>query len=61
MYADSNVSYKEIFGNLMLDVVRSHDFMPEEIYSEKGNTADDCSPSKSSYMTLFGRQEPLHH
>ena len=30
----------------MLDVVRSHIFMPEEIYSEKVNTSDDCSVAK---------------
>ena len=30
----------------MLDVVRSHLFMPEEIYSDKGKTADDCSLEK---------------
>ena len=30
----------------MLDVVRSHGFMPEEIYSEKGKTADDFSLAK---------------
>ena len=31
----------------MLDVVRSHGFMPEEIYSGKGKTANDCSLAKS--------------
>ena len=30
----------------MLDVVRSHIFMPEEIYSEQGKTTDDCFISK---------------
>ena len=46
MEADSNASYKEIFGNRMLGMVRSHVFMPEEIYSEKGKTDDDCSLAK---------------
>ena len=46
MEDDSNASYNEIFGNRMLNVVRSHSFVPEEIYSEKGNTADDCSLAK---------------
>ena len=46
MEADLNASYKEIFGNCMLDVVRSHGFMTEEIYSEKGKTYDDCYVSK---------------
>ena len=30
----------------MLNVARSHGFMPEEIYSDKGKTADDCSLEK---------------
>ena len=30
----------------MLDVVRSHLFVPEEIYSDKVKTADDCSLEK---------------
>ena len=46
MEADSNASYKEIFGNRMLDVARSHGFMSEEIYSDKGKTANDCSLAK---------------
>ena len=29
MEADSNASYKEIFRNCMLDVVRVHGFVPE--------------------------------
>ena len=40
MEADSNASYMDIFENLMLDVVRSHGFVPEEIYSEKGKTSN---------------------
>ena len=47
MEVDLNASYKEIFGNCMLDVVRSHSFMPEEIYSEKVKADDDC------YLTKF--------
>ena len=46
MESDSNASYKEIFGNRMLDVVRSHSFIPLEIYSEKGKNSDDCSQAK---------------
>ena len=30
----------------MLDVMRSHGFVPEEIYSEQGKTAHDCFLSK---------------
>ena len=46
MEADSNASYKELFWNSMLDVVRSHGFMPENIYSDQGKTDDDCSIAK---------------
>ena len=34
MEADFNASYQEVFGYCMLDVVRSHGFMPEEIYRD---------------------------
>ena len=53
MEADSNDSYKEIFGNYILGVVRSHGFMPEEIYSEKGKTDDDCSLAKFILYDIF--------
>ena len=53
MEADVNASYKEIFGNRMLDVVRSHVFVPEEIYSEKGKTSDDCSLAKVILYDIF--------
>ena len=46
MEADSNASYKEIFGNYILDVVISHGFIKEEIYSEKCKTVNDCSLAK---------------
>ena len=46
MKAYSNASYKEIFGNDMLDEVISHNFMPEEIYSKHGKNANKCSLSK---------------
>ena len=46
MESDANASYKEIFGNHMLDFVRSHGVMPEEIYSEKGKNVDYCSLEK---------------
>ena len=55
MEADSNASYKEIFGNRMLEVVRSHGFMPEEIYSEK--TSDECYLSKCILYDIFVRKE----
>ena len=40
----------------MLEVVRSHGFIPEEIYSEKGKTADECSLVKFILYDIF-RQE----
>ena len=46
MGAELNALYEEIFGNRMLDVVRSQGFMPEEIYSKKGKPADDFSLAK---------------
>ena len=52
MEADSNASYKEIFGNCMLDVVRSHGFLSSEIYSEKGKTANYCSLVKSNLYDI---------
>ena len=46
MEADFNSANKIIYGNRMMDVVRQHGYMPEEIYSEKGKTADDGSLAK---------------
>ena len=51
--ADSNVSYKEIFGNHMINVVISHGFMQEKICSEKGKTANDCSLAKVVLYDIF--------
>ena len=46
MEAESNASYKEIFGNCIPNVVRSHGFMPEEIYCEQVKTSNDFSLAK---------------
>ena len=46
MEADFNHSNKEIFGKRMLDNVRKHGLMPEEIYSEKGKVPDDGTLAK---------------
>ena len=43
MEADFNFSNKIIYGARMMNNVRTHGWMPEEIYSEKGKTADDGS------------------
>jgi hypothetical protein len=39
--ADLNFSNKTIFGTRMMENVRAHGCMPEEIYSEKEKTAYD--------------------
>ncbi len=52
MEADFNSSNKEIFGCRMLDNVRLYNLMPEEIYSEKGKTADDGTLSKILFYDL---------
>ena len=53
MEADLNASHKEIFGNCMLDVVRSHGLMTEEIYSERSKTAIDCSLTRFILYGIF--------
>ena len=53
MEADSNASYKEIFGNRVLNVVRSHGFIPEEIYIENCKTADVCSLARVILYEIF--------
>ena len=40
MEADFNHSNKEIFGSRMLENARKYGFIPEEVYSERGKTAD---------------------
>ena len=61
MGADLNASYKKIFGNRMLDVVRSHGFIPEEIYSEKGKTAKDCYLIKVIIYGIVWQARNLQH
>ena len=41
MEADFNAVNKIIYGHRMMDNVREHGLMPDEIYSEKNQTADD--------------------
>ena len=52
MEADFNFSNKLIFGVRMMDNVRRHGLMPEEIYSEKGKTADDGSLAKVLFYDI---------
>ena len=42
MEADFNYHNKLIFGQRMMDLARQHNMVPEEIYSEKGKTAEDA-------------------
>ena len=39
--ADFSFSNKLVYGVRMMNNVRSHGYIPEEIYSEKGKTAND--------------------
>ena len=52
MEADFNFANKTIFGNRMLDNVRKHNLMPDEIFSEKGRTADDGALSKILFYDI---------
>ena len=42
MEVDFNFHNKSIFGKRMMDLARRHGMVPEEIYSEKGRTAEDA-------------------
>ena len=46
MEADFNHVNKEIFGYRMLQNVRKHQLMPEEVYSKRNKTADDGTLAK---------------
>ena len=52
MEADFNFSNKLIYGVRMMNNVRKHDWMPEEIYSEKGKTADDGTLAKVLFYDI---------
>ena len=58
MEADFNFSNKMIYGVRMMNNVRKHGWMPEEIYSEKGKTADDGSLAKVLFYDIV-RQSPV--
>ena len=42
MEADFNYNNRLIFGSRMMDLARKHDMITEEIFSEKGKTAEDA-------------------
>ena len=52
MEADFNFSNKLIYGVRMMDNVRRYGHMPDEIYSEKGKTADDGSLAKVLFYDI---------
>ncbi|MEJ2137350.1 MAG: hypothetical protein P8X86_19155, partial [Desulfofustis sp.] len=52
MEADFNFSNKVVYGVRMMDNVRKYGHMPEEIYSEKGKTADDGSLAKVLFYDI---------
>ncbi len=52
MEANFNRSNKIVFGDRMMEVVRQHGYMPEEIYSEKDKTAEDGSLAKLLFYDL---------
>ena len=52
MEADFNFTNKVIYGVRMLDNVRRHGLMPEEIFSEKGRTAEDGALAKTLFYDL---------
>ena len=52
MEADFNFSNKLIYGVRMMNNVHKHDWMPEEIYSETGKTADDGTLAKVIFYDI---------
>jgi hypothetical protein len=52
MEADFNATNKIIYGNRMLQTVREHGLMPEEIYSEHNRLADDGTLAKVLFYDI---------
>ena len=52
MEADFNATNKIIYGNRMLENVRKHKLMPEEIYSERNHLADDGTLAKVLFYDI---------
>ena len=52
MEADFNASNKQIFGVRMMENARQYGLMEEEIYSEKGKTADDGALAKVLFYDI---------
>ncbi|KAL9190098.1 hypothetical protein ACHAXT_007309 [Thalassiosira profunda] len=52
MEADFNASNKIVYGTRMMETVREHKLMPDEIFSERGRTADDGSLTKTLFYDV---------
>jgi hypothetical protein len=52
MEADFNANNKEIVGTRMMDQIRSHGLMQEEIFSEVGKTAEDGGLAKVLFYDI---------
>jgi hypothetical protein len=52
MEADENFMYKRVFGQRMMDNVRKHGLMPEEIFSERNRMADDGTLTKTLFYDI---------
>ena len=52
MEADFNHSNKEIFSFRMLENARKYGFIPKEVYSERGKTADDGTLAKVLFQDV---------
>ncbi len=52
MEADFNAINKIIYGHWMLQTVREHKCMPDEICSEKNRTADDGTMTKVLFYDI---------
>ena len=59
MEADFNFPNKMICGVQMVNNVRNFGWMPEEIYSEKGKTADDGSLAKVLFYGIVWQARVL--
>ena len=52
MEADFNAANKIVYGERMLNNVRRHKLIPDEIFSEKGRMADDGDLSKVIFYDI---------
>ncbi len=52
MEADFNATNEVMFGNCMLQNIRTHQLMPEEIFSEQNRTAVDGTLSKILFYDI---------